>query len=71
MWTGKTYEPAPTGTLDGRRGRIELLFESVERAKGGVDARPQRAFPEHAPYALVPGYRGRQVLPEEGVVDVA
>lgn len=68
---GNTYEPAPAGTLDGRRGRIELLFESVERAKGGIDGCLQRAFLEHATVTVTLGRRRRQVRPEEGVIDVA
>lgn len=67
----KTYEPAPTGTLDGCRGRIELLLENVERAKGGVDGCPQGSVLEHATVTLARNCRGRQVRPEEGVVDVA
>lgn len=65
-----TYEPAPTGTLDGSRGRVELLFQVVERAKGGVDGCLQWPIAEHATRTLALDRRGRQVGPEEGVVDV-
>jgi len=66
----ETYEPPPTGTLYSRRGRIELLLESVKRAKGGVDGCLQWSGLENTTVTPAPACRGRQVGPKEGVVDV-
>lgn len=55
-----TYNPAPTGTLDGSRGRVEFLDQLVERAKVGHDGGLQRPVLDHAtknPLALCCGRR--------------
>ena len=66
-----TYNPAPAGALDGGGGGVELLLEVVERAEGLDNGVLERAVAERAAVALALGGRAREVLPEEGVVDVA
>lgn len=68
--SGGTHEPAPAGALDGRGGRVELLLEVVERAEGLRDGLLEGAVTESTTVALALGGRAREVLPEEGVVDV-
>lgn len=65
------HEPAPARALDGRGGSVELLLELVEGAKSLRDGGLEGAILEGAAVALLLGGRGREVEPEEGVVDVA
>ena len=61
------HQPRPTAALDARERGVELLFHGVEAAVVGVDR-----FGECAGRGLAAaGGFGREVLPEEGVVDVA
>ena len=66
----KTHEPAPAGALDGRSGGVELLLEGVEGAPLLDDGLLEGTVTEGAAVALALGRGGREVLPEERVVDV-
>jgi hypothetical protein len=61
-----THQPAPAATLNGRRLRVQLLLEGVEPAKVALDELLELTPGELAALSV----RGREVLPEEGVVDV-
>ena len=65
-----THEPAPARALDGGRGRVELLDEDVDRAPVLLDGRLEGAGIDRPTVALALRLGGREVLPEEGVVDV-
>lgn len=65
-----TYEPAPAGALDGSGGGVELLLEGIEGAPSLEDSLLERAFTESTAVALALGGGGREVLPEERMVDV-
>ena len=67
-----TYEPTPARTLNGRRRGIEFLEEVLDGAKVMLDRIFEGAVLENAAVALdVFAVRGgREVLPEEGVIDV-
>ncbi len=67
----ETYEPAPARALDASSSRVELLLERFQRAPTLADGSLERAFLEHAAGAPALSRRGREVLPEERVVDVA
>ena len=67
---GRTYEPAPAGALDGGRGGVELLLELVESAEGLKDGSLERTVLEDATVAAALRRGGREVLPEERVIDV-
>jgi hypothetical protein len=64
---GVLNEPGPAGALDAGEGRVEALLEGVEGAVRVVDGAGQSAARGLAA-ALA---RGRQVLPEQRVVEVA
>jgi hypothetical protein len=64
---GVIPEPAPPAALNPSRGRIELRLERIDRAKVALERGLQLAVLETAAALL----RGREVLPEERVVDVA
>ena len=66
-----TYEPAPAGALDARGGGVELLLEVLEGAEDGGDSLLERAVLEDTAVALALRGRGREVGPEERVVNVA
>lgn len=66
----ETYEPAPARALDARSSRVEFLFEVIHRTPTFADGNLQRAILEHAAVTLALGRRGREVPPEERVVDV-
>lgn len=59
-------QPSPTTTLDASEGGVELLFESVEAAVAVIDGLGESA---RRRLAAALGL-GREVLPEESVVDV-
>lgn len=59
-------EPRPPAALDAGQGGVELLLELVVAAVDVVDSLGQRARGG----VTAAGALGRQVLPEEGVVDV-
>lgn len=66
-----TYEPSPARALNAQSRGVELLLELVERAKLLLDRLCERgALREHAALAALL-WRGREVLPEERVVDVS
>lgn len=59
-------QPCPAAALDAGKGSVELLLEGIEAAVAGVDG-----LGEGARRRLAAALRlGRQVFPEEGVVDV-
>lgn len=60
-------QPRPTGALDAGQRGVHLLDEGLERTELGRDGLAERAVGRAA--ALARG--GGQVLPEEGVVEVA
>lgn len=60
-------QPSPTGTLDGSSSSVELLLEGVQSVEVAIDSLFQRTRSELS----APGARGGEVLPEQGVVDVA
>ena len=61
------HQPRPTRALDAGERGVELLFESIQGAVGGVDC-----FGETAGWRIATAGRfGSEVLPEEGVVCVA
>ena len=66
-----TYKPTPAGTLDTKSSGVELLLEGVDRAPLGDDSLLERAVLEHTAVALTTNSGRGEVLPEEGVVDVA
>lgn len=66
-----THEPAPARALNTSGGGVELLLEAVEGAKRALDGRLQRAIVELTTIALTLGFGGREVLPEQTVVDVS
>ena len=61
------HQPRPTTSLDTRKRRVELLLERVQAAIAIIDSLAERAGRGLA--AALAG--GREVLPEEGVVEVA
>ena len=71
MYGLETYDPAPARALDASSGRVEFFLELIHRSPALADGSLQRAILEHAAVALALGRRGREVLPEERVVDVA
>jgi hypothetical protein len=60
-------EPSPTATLYASCSRIELLLECLDRAKVALESGLQLAVFELATALL----QGREVFPEQGVVDMA
>ena len=66
----KTHEPAPARALDGGGGSVKLLDEVVEGAPLLEDGLLERTIAEGATVALALRGGRREVLPEEGVVDV-
>ena len=61
------HQPCPATALDAGEGGVELLLERIEAAVAGVDG-----FGEGAGWGLAAALAlGYEVLPEEGVVDVA
>ena len=66
-----TYKPAPARALNAGGGGVELLLEGVEGAEGLDDGALERAILETTTVTLALGGSGREVLPEERVVDVA
>ena len=67
----ETYEPTPARTLDASSGRVELFLQIIHRTPALADGFLQRAILNHTAVTLAFGRRGREVLPEERVVDVA
>ena len=67
----KTYKPAPSRALYTRRGGVERSHEGVVGAPLLDDELLERAVVQHAASALALRGGRREVLPEEGVVDVA
>ena len=65
-----THEPAPAGALDGSGRRVELGGELVDGAPGLDDGILEGAVAEDTAVALALRRGTREVLPEEGVVDV-
>lgn len=64
---GILHQPGPAAALDARQLGIHQLLQVLQPAEGGIDGFPKlaaRRLP--AAFAL-----GRQVLPEQAVVDVA
>ena len=70
LGSGVIPEPAPAGALDGRSGGVELLLEGIEGAPLLDDGLLEGAVAEGAAVALALRRGGREVLPEERVVDV-
>ncbi len=66
-----THEPAPARSLDTSSGGVELLLECLDGAPGTDDSLLQRAVGELAALALTLRRSRREVLPEQGVVDVS
>ena len=66
-----THEPAPARALDGGGGSVELLLEVVKGAELLGDGLLEGTVTEGTTVALALGGGGREVLPEERVVDVA
>src|SRR5579863_8595473 len=64
---GVIAEPSPTATLYASCSRTELLLECLDRAEVALESGVQLAVFELATALL----HGREVLPEQGVVDVA
>ena len=64
---GVLHQPCPAAALDARQRGIELLLEGIQAAVALIDGTSELAGRGLA--AALGG--GRQVLPEEGVVDVA
>lgn len=67
----RTYDPAPTRALDTGGGGVELLLEVVEGAEGREDRRLEGSVLQDTAVTLALGGGGREVLPEERVVDVS
>ena len=67
---GVVSEPAPAGALDGSSGRIELLLEVINGAPSLEDRLLKRSVLEVTTVALALRLGRREVLPEEGVVDM-
>ena len=65
-----TYNPAPAGALDSSSGRVKLLLEVVDGAPGLEDRLLERPILEVTTVALALRLGRREVLPEEGVVDM-
>lgn len=65
-----TYEPAPARSLDGSSSSIELLLHVLNTAKRLVDGLLQGSIAQKTAIALAHLGGGREVLPEERVVDV-
>lgn len=66
-----THEPSPAGALDPSSSGVKLLLEVINTAERLINGDLERASFQHAAVAL-PLRRGRrEVLPEQGVVDVA
>jgi len=64
-------EPSPPGSLNSSGGRIELRNQFFNAAEVGDDGLLQRAVLQSAAVSLAFGLRWGEVLPEQGVVDVA
>jgi hypothetical protein len=64
--TWVTYEPSPSGSLNGSCGGVELLLEGFHGPKVLFNGLLERAFSQ---LATVPA-RGCEVLPEQRVVDM-
>ncbi len=67
----ETYEPAPARALDASGSRVEFLRERFIRAPTLVDGFLERTIVELAAMALALGRGGREIFPEEGMIDVA
>ena len=67
----ETYEPAPARTLNASSSRVEFFLQVIYRTPALADGSLQWAILENAAVTLAFGRRGREVLPEERVVDVA
>lgn len=67
----ETYEPAPARTLNASCSRVEFFLQVIYRTPALADGSLQWAILENAAVTLAFGRRGREVLPEERVVDVA
>ena len=65
-----TYNPAPAGTLNSSSGRVELLLEVVDGSPSLEDRLLERSILEVTTVALALRLGRREVLPEEGVVDM-
>lgn len=66
-----TYKPSPARALNTGGGGVELLFQVIETAESVNDRIFQRAVLESAPIALALRCSRSQVLPEQGMVDMA
>jgi len=64
-------EPSPARSLDSSGRVVHLLLHVIEVAEGGNDGLLERTVLQDASIALLLGCRGRKVLPEERVVDMA
>jgi len=64
-------KPAPSTALDSKGRGVKLLLHVLEAPEIGYDGLLERARLESAAGAFALGRGGREVFPEEGVVDVA
>jgi len=71
VYGSETYEPAPARALDASSSRVEFFLEVIHRTPALADGCLQRAILECAAVTLALSRRGREILPEERVVDVA
>ena len=60
-------EPSPATSLDASKSGVELCLHAVQAAEGVVDGFGQRSRRRLAAACAL----GRQVLPEQAVIDVA
>jgi hypothetical protein len=70
MMKQETYEPAPSGTLNTSGGGIELLLERIERPEALHNGVIKRTSLQGTTITLALAGGGRQVLPEERMVDM-
>jgi len=68
---GVETEPSPARALNSSGARVERLLERIDGSELLLDGRLEWSITELAPGALALGRRRREVLPEEGVVDMA
>jgi len=66
-----THEPSPAGALDPSSSGVKLLLQVINTAERLINGDLERASFQHAAVALPLRGGRREVLPEQGVVDVA
>jgi hypothetical protein len=66
-----THEPAPAGSLNSGRSRVEFLLESLERSESLNDGVLEGSIVQNATVTFLLRSRRREVLPEKRVVDVS